>query len=87
VAGYYANEEINAVGHRVANVTVLIIFAIALTSAFVVFSFYLSIISWSDPGSMRLFAVAVGGLPPVVAAVVAHIGRLICCRGSPVGFS
>ena len=87
VAGYYANEEINALGHRPANVTMLMIFAISLTSAFVVFSFYLSIITWSDPGNMLLFTVVVGGVPPVVAAVVAHIGRRICHHGSPVGFS
>ena len=80
LAGYFANDEVNAVGYHPRIAALLAIAAVGIAATVVVFSFYQSGNVFFNRISLLPFALVVGVVPPLVAAITAPVLVLICRR-------
>ncbi|MCE2500128.1 MAG: hypothetical protein J4G13_04615, partial [Dehalococcoidia bacterium] len=83
LAGYFANDEVNAVGYHPRIATLLAIAAVSVAGSVVVFSFYQSGNVVFNQIDLLPFALVVGTVPPLVAAITAPVLTGICRRGAP----
>ena len=83
LAGYFANDEVNAVGYHPRIATLLAITAVGIAGSVVVFSFYQSGNVFFNRIALLPFALVVGTVPPLVAAITAPVLTSICRRGAP----